>query len=220
MKKELIITKDGSHSLFVPDLNETYHSVHGSISEAIHVFINSGLLSHPKKNINILEIGFGTGLNTLLTLENIKNRKIHYTSLEPYPISSEIYNKLNFHTVTNSNSETFLKLHTSDWEEKVFISENFTLYKTQKKIQNFISEKKFDIIYFDAFSPEKQTEMWTTEVFEKCFDLLNKDGFLVTYCAKGIFRRTLKSVGFEVISLDGPPGKRQMTRANKSTSQK
>mgnify|MGYP001094197923 CR=1 FL=1 len=220
MKKELIITKDGSHSLFVPDLNETYHSVHGSISEAIHVFINSGLLSHPKKKINILEIGFGTGLNTLLTLENIKNRKIHYTSLEPYPISSEIYNKLNFHTVTNSNAETFFKLHTSDWEEKVFISENFTLYKTQKKIQNFISEKKFDIIYFDAFSPEKQTEMWTTEVFEKCFDLLNKDGFLVTYCAKGIFRRTLKSVGFEVISLDGPPGKRQMTRANKSTSQK
>ncbi|MDG1718392.1 MAG: tRNA (5-methylaminomethyl-2-thiouridine)(34)-methyltransferase MnmD [Flavobacteriales bacterium] len=220
MKKELIITKDGSHSLFVPDLNETYHSVHGSISEAIHVFINSGLLSHPKKNINILEIGFGTGLNTLLTLENIKNRKIHYTSLEPYPISSEIYNKLNFHTVTNSNSETFLKLHRSDWEEKVFISENFTLYKTQKKIQNFISKKKFDIIYFDAFSPEKQTEMWTTVVFEKCFDLLNKDGFLITYCAKGIFRRTLKSVGFEVISLDGPPGKRQMTRANKSTYQK
>tara|TARA_B100000497_G_scaffold123955_1_gene157560 strand:- start:21 stop:683 length:663 start_codon:yes stop_codon:yes gene_type:complete len=220
MKKELIITKDGSHSLFVPDLNETYHSVHGSISEAIHVFINSGLLSHQKKNINILEIGFGTGLNTLLTLENIKNRKIHYTSLEPYPISSEIYNKLNFHTVTNSNSETFLKLHRSDWEEKVFISENFTLYKTQKKIQNFISKKKFDIIYFDAFSPEKQTEMWTTVVFEKCFDLLNKDGFLITYCAKGIFRRTLKSVGFEVISLDGPPGKRQMTRANKSTYQK
>ncbi len=220
MKKELIITKDGSHSLFVPDLNETYHSVHGSISEAIHVFINSGLLSHPKKNINILEIGFGTGLNTLLTLENIKNRKIHYTSLEPYPISSEIYNKLNFHTVTNSNSETFLKLHRSDWEEKVFISENFTLYKTQKKIQKFISKKKFDIIYFDAFSPEKQTEMWTTVVFEKCFDLLNKDGFLITYCAKGIFRRTLKSVGFEVISLDGPPGKRQMTRANKSTYQK
>ena len=144
MKKELIITKDGSHSLFVPDLNETYHSVHGSISEAIHVFINSGLLSHPKTNINILEIGFGTGLNTLLTLENIKNRKIHYTSLEPYPISSEIYNKLNFHTVTNSNAETFFKLHTSDWEEKVFISENFTLYKTQKRIQNFISEKKFD----------------------------------------------------------------------------
>ena len=164
MKKELIITKDGSHSLFVPDLNETYHSVHGSISEAIHVFINNGLLSHPKKNINILEIGFGTGLNTLLTLENIKNRKVHYTSLDPYPISSEIYNKLNFHSLINSDSDNFLELHTSDWEEEVFISENFTLYKTQKKIQNFISKKKFDVIYFDAFSPEKQTEMWTTEM--------------------------------------------------------
>jgi tRNA U34 5-methylaminomethyl-2-thiouridine-forming methyltransferase MnmC len=220
MKKELIITKDGSHSLFVPDLNETYHSVHGSISEAIHVFINNGLLSHPKKNINILEIGFGTGLNTLLTLENIKNRKVHYTSLEPYPISSEIYNKLNFHTITNSNSETFLKLHISDWEKEVFISENFSLYKIKKKIQNFISKKKFDIIYFDAFSPEKQTEMWSVEVLKKCFNLLNEDGFLITYCAKGIFRRTLNSVGFEMISLDGPPGKRQMTRANKSTYQK
>ena len=220
MKKELIITKDGSHSLFVPDLNETYHSVHGSISEAIHVFINSGLLSHPKKNINILEIGFGTGLNTLLTLENIHEKKVHYTTLEPFPISQDIYSKLNFHDLINSDADTFLELHTSDWEEEVFISENFTLYKTQKKIQNFISKKNFDVIYFDAFSPEKQTEMWTVEVFEKCFNLLNEDGFLITYCAKGIFRRTLKSVGFEVISLDGPPGKRQMTRANKFTPQK
>ena len=156
--------------------------------------------------------------NFLLTLENIKNKKVHYTSLEPYPISSETYNKLNFHTLTNSDYETFLELHTSDWEEEVFISENFTLYKTQKSLQNFISDLKFDVIYFDAFSPETQSEMWTLEVFKKCFNLLNKDGFLVTYCAKGIFRRTLKSVGFEVISLDGPPGKRQMTRAHKSTS--
>ena len=220
MKKELIITKDGSHSLFVPDLNEHYHSVHGSISESTHVFINNGLHSHPKKDIDILEIGFGTGLNTLLTLENIQEKKVHYTTLEPYPISSEIYNKLNFHTLTNSDYKTLLELHTSDWEEEVFVSENFTLYKTQKKIQNFISKKNFDVIYFDAFSPEKQTEMWTVEVLEKCFNLLNEDGFLITYCAKGIFRRTLKSVGFEVISLDGPPGKRQMTRANKSTYQK
>ena len=220
MKKELIITKDGSHSLFVPDLNENYHSVHGSISESIHVFIKNGIDSHPKQNINILEIGFGTGLNTLLTLENIKNKKVHYTSLEPYPISSETYNKLNFHTLTNSDYETFLELHTSDWEKEVYISQKFTLYKTQTRFQNFISEKKFDVIYFDAFSPETQSEMWTIEIFEKCFNLLNEEGFLITYCAKGTFRRTLKSVGFEVISLDGPPGKRQMTRANKSTSQK
>ena len=215
MKKELIITKDGSHSLFVPDLNETYHSIHGSISEGLHVFIKNGIHSHSKKNINILEIGFGTGLNTLLTLENIKNKKVHYTSLEPHPISSEIYNKLNFHTLTNSDSDTFLELHTSDWEEEIFISENFTLYKTQKSLQNFISEKKFDIIYFDAFAPEKQAEMWTKTVFEKMYCLLKENGFLVTYCAKGVVKRTLKSVGLEVETLEGPPGKREMIRANK-----
>ena len=218
MGGNLIITKDGSHSIFVPDLNESYHSVHGSISEGLHVFIKNGIHSHSKKNINILEIGFGTGLNTLLTLENIQEKKVHYTTLEPFPISQDIYSKLNFHDLINSDANTFLELHTSDWEAEVFISENFTLYKTQKKIQNFISGKKFDVIYFDAFSPERQSEMWTLEVFEKCLTLLNKNGFLVTYCAKGIFRRTLKSVGFEVISLDGPPGKRQMTRANKKGS--
>ena len=218
MKKNLIITKDGSHSLFVPDLNESYHSVHGSISEGLHVFIKNGIHSHSKKNINILEIGFGTGLNTLLTLENIQEKKVHYTTLEPFPISQDIYSKLNFHDLINSDADTFLELHTSDWEEEVFISENFTLYKTQKIFQNFISEKKFDVIYFDAFSPETQSEMWTIEIFEKCFNLLNEEGFLITYCAKGTFRRTLKSVGFEVISLDGPPGKRQMTRANKKGS--
>jgi len=220
MKKELIITKDGSHSLFVPDLNEHYHSVHGSISESTHVFINNGLHSHPKKDIDILEIGFGTGLNTLLTLENIKDKNVNYTSLEPCPISSETYKKLNFHTLTNSSPKVFLELHTSEWEVNIMISKYFTLYKTQTRLQDFSTEKKFDIIYFDAFSPEKQMEMWTRDVFEKCYNLIDKDGFLVTYCAKGIFRRTLKSVGFEVISLDGPPGKRQMTRANKSTSQK
>jgi len=218
MKKELIITKDGSHSLFVPDINENYHSVYGSISESIHVFINNGLYSHPKKNINILEIGFGTGLNTLLTLENIKDKNVNYTSLEPHPISSETYKKLNFHTLTSSSSESFLELHTSEWEVDVMISKHFTLYKTQTRLQDFSIENKFDIIYFDAFSPEKQMEMWTIDVFEKCFNLLNKNGFLITYCAKGIFRRTLKAAGFEVISLDGPPGKRQMTRANKKGS--
>ncbi len=113
MRKELIITKDGSHSLFVPDLNETYHSVYGSISEAMHVFIKNGLYSHPKQNINILEVGFGTGLNTLLTLENIKDKNVYYTSLEPFPVSKEIYKKLNFHILTNSDEEKLLKLHTS-----------------------------------------------------------------------------------------------------------
>ncbi|MBT3418235.1 MAG: tRNA (5-methylaminomethyl-2-thiouridine)(34)-methyltransferase MnmD [Flavobacteriales bacterium] len=218
MKKELIITKDGSHSLFVPELNENYHSVHGAIEEALHVFIKNGIHSHPKQNINILEIGFGTGLNTLLTLENKKEVTVNYTALEPYPVSEKIYSKLNFFTMRNLDGETFLKLHTSDWEKEIEISGGFTFFKSEKRLQNFTTKKKFDIIYFDAFSPETQAEMWTEEVFKKCFNLLNKDGFLVTYCAKGVVKRTLKSIGYEVETLDGPTGKREMTRANKKGS--
>ena len=220
MKKELTITKDGSHSLFVPELNEHYHSTHGAIEEALHVFIKHGIDSHPKQNINILEVGFGTGLNSLLTLENKKEVTVNYTALEPYPVSEEIYTKLNFCKFRNSEENTFLKLHTTDWEKEIEICENFTLFKSKTSVQNFTTEKKFDIIYFDAFSPDKQKEMWTEDVFEKCFHLLNKGGFLVTYCAKGVVKRTMKAIGFEIIELDGPPGKRQMTRANKTTSQK
>ena len=215
MKIEIIITKDGSHSLYLSDIGETYHSIYGAFAEAIHVFIKNGLHSHPKQSLNILEIGFGTGLNSLLTLDNIQDKKVHYTSLEPFPVSEEFYTKLNFHTLTKSSQNIFIELHKCDWEEDILITENFTLHKTEISLQNFTTENKFDIIYFDAFSPEKQAEMWTSEIFEECFNLLNKNGFLVTYCAKGVVKRTLNSVGFEIESLDGPPGKRQMTRANK-----
>ena len=214
LKKQLIITKDGSHSLFVLELNETYHSKNGAITEAMHVFIRNGLHFNPKQNLNILEIGFGTGLNTLLTLENLQNKKVHYTTLEPFPIAEEIYNKLNFHTFTKSDEEIFLNLHNCEWEKEIKLSTNFSFLKTNNKLQNF-NGGKFDIIYFDAFAPEKQAEMWTKTVFEKMYCLLNENGFLVTYCAKGVVKRTLKSVGLEVETLEGPPGKREMIRANK-----
>lgn len=218
MKKELILTNDGSHSLFVKKLNETYHSIHGSIAEANHVFITNGLQFHRKLNINILEIGFGTGLNALLTLLNLNQKRVNYTSLEPFPISEKIYNKLNFHELLKSDKETFTKLHNSDWEVNVPFTKKFNLNKLRKKIQYFNSSEKFDIIYFDAFAPEKQSEMWTKEVLSKCYHFLKPKGFLVTYCAKGVVKRTLKEVGFLVESLDGPPGKREMIRAIKKRS--
>ena len=215
MKKELIITKDGSHSIFVPDLNETYHSKHGAITESMHIFIRNGLQYHSKNNLNILEVGFGTGLNTLLTLENLNNKNVHYTTLESHPITEVIYSNLNYYSFTKADKNTFLRIHTSDWEKEIKLSESFTLFKSKQSLQDFISKKKYDIIYFDAFAPEKQQNMWGEDIFERCFHLLNKNGFLVTYCAKGIVRRTLKSAGFEVENLAGPPGKREITRANK-----
>lgn len=214
MKKELIITKDGSHSLFVPSLNETYHSIHGSISEAMHVFIKNGLMYHKKNTVDILEIGFGTGLNTLLTFKNVNHKKIHYTTLEPYPISKKIYTKLNFQDFLDYDNNEFFNMHQSQWEKDVVISDNFTLEKKKISLQNYNIKKMFDIIYFDAFSPEKQPEIWEKEILKKCFRLLNVNGFLVTYCAKGIVKRTLKSVGFNIETLLGPPGKREMIRAN------
>ena len=218
MKKELILTNDGSHSLFVNKLNETYHSIHGSILEANHVFIKNGLQFHHKLNINILEIGFGTGLNALLTLLNLNQKRVNYTSLEPFPISDKIYNKLNFHKLLKSEKEIFIRLHNSKWEENVNFTENFKLKKLKKKIQYFNSSKKFHIIYFDAFAPEKQSEMWSKEVLNKCYQFLKPKGFLVTYCAKGVVKRRLKEVGFFVESIDGPPGKREMIRAFKKES--
>ena len=215
MKKELILTNDGSHSLFVKKLNETYHSIHGSIAEANHVFIRNGLQFHHKLNLNILEIGFGTGLNAFLTLLNLNHKRVNYTSIEPFPISDKIYNKLNFHKILKSNKDTFIKLHNSDWEENIIFTENFNLNKLRKKIQYFSSSEKFDIIYFDAFAPEKQSEMWSMEVLNKCYKFLKPKGFLVSYCAKGVVKRTLREVGFLVETLEGPPGKREMIRAFK-----
>ncbi len=215
MKKKIIKTADGSHSLFVPVLNENYHSKHGAIAEAMHVFIKNGLQSHPKKKLNILEIGFGTGLNTLLTLEGSASKKVHYTTLEPFPIEREIYSKLNFQDFIKSDQSIFHRLHECDWGNDIKLKQHFTLCKKKIKLQEFTTEKKFDIIYFDAFAPEKQNEIWEKSVFEQCYNLLNKNGFLVSYCAKGIVKRTIKSVGFEVETLKGPPGKREMIRANK-----
>ena len=166
---------------------------------------------------DILEIGFGTGLNALLTAQKAKQKNIlvNYHGIELYPVRKESYRQLNFTDLIGLEQENLLNLHNCTWEEKHKISDYFSITKNNVSLEKYKTTVKFDIIYFDAFSPEKQAELWTDIIFKKMFCLLKDDGFLVTYCAKGVVRRTLKAVGFEVISLDGPPGKRQMTRANR-----
>ena len=222
MSNKLVITNDGSHSIFNPEVNETYHSKHGAIVEAEYVFIKNGLLAENKKQFSILEVGFGTGLNALLTAQKAQQKKIaiNYHGIELYPVPKESYIQLNFTELIGEEKSKLLNLHECNWEEEHVINKFFKLTKNEIALENYTSKTKFDIIYFDAFSPEKQAELWTAEIFQNMYDLLKEDGFLITYCAKGVVKRTMKAVGFEIVVLDGPPGKRQMTRANKTTSQK
>lgn len=217
MSNNLVITNDGSHSIFNPEINECYHSKHGAIVEAEHVFIKNGLLAENKKQLNILEIGFGTGLNALLTAQKVvqKKIKVNYHTIELYPVTEDIYSQLNFTDLIGVEQNLLLDLHKTTWEKKHQMNEYFSLTKNKIALENYTSNTPFDIIYFDAFSPEKQPHLWDSNVFQNMHNLLKDGGFLVTYCAKGVVKRTMKAVGFEIEVLDGPPGKRQMTRGNK-----
>jgi len=219
-KKELKITEDGSHTLFLPGLDETYHSSHGAIQESRHVFIDAGLRYLKKRNINVLEIGFGTGLNAFLTLlETSKNElTINYSTLEAFPLELSLIKQLNYTSELNLEKnviDLFNILHEVEWEVSQSITNQFNLKKYKIKLDNYITNEKFDLIYFDAFAPQVQPEMWTLPVFEKMYECLNRNGVLVTYCAKGSVKRALKDVGFNIECIPGPPGKREMTRAHK-----
>lgn len=220
-KKEIKITSDGSHTIYLPELDETYHSVHGAIQEAKHVFIESGLnYFNDRERVNILEIGFGTGLNTYLTLlDSINSSKmINYTGIEAFPLFIETIEKLNYLSELDSSDkerEFFFNIHQAEWNQPNSINSNFMLTKIEAKIQEFNSDRKYDLIYFDAFGPRVQPEMWEKDILTKMYNVLNPSGILVTYCAKGSVKRGLRKVGFEVESLPGPPGKREMTRATK-----
>jgi tRNA U34 5-methylaminomethyl-2-thiouridine-forming methyltransferase MnmC len=221
MKTEFEITEDGSHTLFVPELNEHYHSTHGALQESIHVYINTGFRQCTKEEIHVLEIGFGTGLNTFLTLleSDKSDKKIIYTSLELYPISLTDARKLNYASqICPEKAGVFLQLHESEWEKRVDINNRFSLLKLNRSVtenNSLVLDELFDIVYFDAFAPDKQPEMWSQKIFDAIFSICNPNAILTTYCAKGMVRRMLQDSGFVVERLEGPPGKREILRARK-----
>lgn len=218
MKIEIKLTNDNSHTLFVPDLNETYHSKHGAIQESMHVFVNAGLGYFNEKKLTVLEVGFGTGLNAALSCIFAEDNAVlvDYTGVEAFPINNEIAQQLNYTSLIEGLSEkVFLNLHYLRWNKKTKISNYFSLTKLNKSIKDFELDNNFDVVFFDAFGPNVQPEMWDKSIFENLFNSLKENGVLVTYCAKGSVKRTLKEVGFTIENLPGPPGKREMTRAIK-----
>ncbi len=219
MKREIIQTADGSHTIHLEDWNEQYHSKHGAIQEAYHVFIKNGLDQFTKKEISILEIGFGTGLNAIITqLESQKHGiNIHYTGVEKYPVEWEEAKLLNYVAQLGHDQlhSIFKKMHECPWEEEIEITSNFCLTKLQKDFVEIDNNSQFDLVYFDAFGARVQPELWTEELFQIMYTCLRNKGVLVTYSAKGSVRRAMQTVGFEVERLPGPPGKREMLRAIK-----
>ncbi len=219
MKREILHTLDGSTTIHLPDWNESYHSKHGAIQEAYHVFIKNGLSLSKGKPISILEIGFGTALNTFITyLESCKsNQTIDYVGVEAYPISADEVLQMNYVSELNAENErtSFELMHQSNWEEKIAITSNFTLTKRKQFFDEICEENQYDLIYFDAFGYRVQPELWSTEIFKKMYKALKVNGVLVTYAARGVVKRSMIEVGFSVEKLAGPPGKREMFRATK-----
>jgi tRNA U34 5-methylaminomethyl-2-thiouridine-forming methyltransferase MnmC len=222
--KNLILetTADGSHTLFVPELNEHYHSTHGALQESELVFIQNGLYHLPEylKEINLLEIGFGTGLNALLTVLEAKKqrRKINYVAIEPDPVDQEFLDKLNYATKIGGSEAIgyYNKLHAAGWDYPEFLSDYFIISKVKAKLNEIaLRDEQFHLVYFDAFGPDVQPELWTEQVFAQLFKCMKPEGILVTYSCKGTVKRALKAAGFTIEKLPGPAGKREVLRAVK-----
>lgn len=215
---QIITTSDGSHTIYVPEIKEHYHSVHGAVQESNFIFIETGFCRCTASPLNIFEIGFGSGLNALLTalkcMEGV--REVNYTSIEKFPLDEKIISSLNHHIFAGGSGKwLFDKIHSAPWNVLVNICNNFNIKKINGDITTYPLTGIYDLIYFDAFGPDKQPEMWTKEIFERISSVTAKDGSLVTYSAKGDVKRNLKACGFEVARLPGPPGKRQIIRAVK-----
>ncbi|MTI41782.1 tRNA (5-methylaminomethyl-2-thiouridine)(34)-methyltransferase MnmD [Fulvivirga lutimaris] len=221
---KIIFTEDGSHSLYNAKLNETYHSFHGAIQESRHVFVKNGLDYHNgvKENVNVFELGFGTGLNALLAAEWALQNEVYitYDTIEAYPISEKQVSMLNYTSLIKGNNiqEWFDTLHKIPWNELHKVSNFFSFKKVHDSItQHTLPLEKYDVIFFDAFAPNKQSEMWEMDILTKIYDSMRPEGAFVTYCAQGQLKRNLKSLNLDVQTLPGPPGKKEMVRAVKNT---
>ena len=219
---EIFVTQDGSHSITAAQYGVSYHSKYGAITESRHVFIQAGLmplLFNVPDQLTILEVGFGTGLNVLLTYQELAKRQVqvYYESIEQFPITQTEAQNLNYPELLDGEDlgEIFSTMHSSAWDKDTQLSGNFSLKKRLGDLEELPFEPIFDLIYFDAFAPTVQPELWTAPIMKKMYDALRPGGILVTYCAKGEFKRSLKAVGFKVEPLPGPPGKREMTKAIK-----
>lgn len=224
MKREIVTTADGSATIFLPEWNEHYHSKHGALQEAYHVFMKTGLdyfieISKPTAPISILEMGFGSGLNCLISLLEAQKKQIsiEYTGVEAYPVSMEELEKLNYPALFREEDaeKLFRRIHEAEWGQNVTITNFFSLVKRQAFFKSIEEVDVYDLIFFDAFGPRVQPKLWTEEMFGKMFKALRSGGVLVTYSAKGSVRRAMEAVGFSVERLPGPPGKREMLRASR-----
>lgn len=219
MKRRIITTGDGSKTIQIEDWNEQYHSKHGAVQEAYHVFIEHGLRLFNNRSITILEVGFGTGLNALITLLEAAKQQltVDYIGVEAFPVSVDEISALDYCRQLGADNveASFNKMHSSNWEEEVAITPDFSLLKQKKNFRQIDEENLVDLVYFDAFGARVQPDLWTEEIFSIMHNALKQEGVLVTYAAKGSVRRAMQAVGFTVERLPGPPGKREMLRAIK-----
>ena len=218
MNRKLVKTEDGSHTIYVPELGEHYHSIHGAIRESEHIFIQAGFLHKEKDPVRVLEFGMGTGLNVLLTyIHSVRTgRKVHYHTIEKYPVTRTEKELLNLSELTDcKDPKIFDKIHDSPWGELIEIDHSFRLYKEKADFRGVNLQGPFDVIYFDAFAPEVQPKLWGEQIFKDIYNVAASGAVLTTYSAKGLVRRHLKAAGFRVEKLPGPPGKREITRAVK-----
>lgn len=219
MQKELQITADGSHTIYIPSMDEHYHSVNGALREAIHIFIQAGLRSLEKDFVRIAEVGFGTGLNAFLTLKEVEQNQSHhidYYTIEKYPLPMNTIQALNYgELIWQEHQELFTALHAADWNCEQKITDRFSLHKIEGDSNTCELPDQIDLIYFDAFAPEKQPEMWNQAIYDRLYAHTASGGVIVTYCAKGVVRRGMQAAGFEMSRLPGPPGKRHILRGIK-----